>query len=280
MEKISVVIPCRNEEKTIGKLIDQILSQRGAGSLFSFEILIVEGRSTDGTKKIILEKIKLSKRIVLIDNKNKITPVAYNLGIKNSKGKYICLIDAHCEIAKDYLLQALKTIKQTNAENVGGPWNGIGKNYISNAIAAAFRSPFSAGGSRNHNVNFEGYTQSVWGGFFKKQVFKKTGLFDEEFIRNQDEELNFRLLKTGGKIYQSKKIKYKYFVRDKMSKLFKQYFQYGYWKIKLMQKHPVFASFRFLSPAIFVLSLIIFSCFAFFYQIPRQFLLFEIYICC
>lgn len=264
MEKISVVVPCRNEEKTIGKLIDQIEKQKGTGEFFDWELLVVEGRSTDATREIVKMRARLNKKVILVDNKKRITPVARNLGIKNAKGKYVCLIDAHSEIANDYFLQSLRISQKIGADNVGGPWNGVGQTYIGKAIAAAFRSPFSAGGSKSHNINFEGFTDSVWGGFFRKDIFRKIGLFDEELIRNQDEELNFRLVKSGGKIWQSKKIHYKYFVRDKLSKLFKQYFQYGYWKVKLMQKHKYFASIKFLVPAIFVLTMIIFAILAYF----------------
>jgi len=204
MEKISVVVPCRNEEKTIEKLIDQIERQKGAGEFFDWELLIVEGVSTDATRKIIKMKAKKNHKIRVIDNRKKITPVAYNLGIKNARGKYVCLIDAHAEIANDYLLQSLKVSRKTAADNVGGPWNGVGRNYIGCAIAAAFKSSFSAGGSKSHNINYEGYTDSVWGGFFRRDIFKKIGLFDEELIRNQDEELNFRLVEFGGKIWQSR----------------------------------------------------------------------------
>lgn len=257
MEKISIVIPVRNEEKGLEKLISQLLMQKGINSQFSMEVLFVDGKSSDKSALIIKTAAKKNKNIKLISNPKKTTPTGLNLGIKNAKGKYVCILNAHAEVAKDYMFQALRISKLIGADNVGGAWFGVGKNYISNAIALTFCSPYATGIAKSHNPSFSGYVSSVWGGFLTKKTLENIGGFDETFVRNQDDELNFRLIKAGGKIYQSSKIRLKYYVRDSLWQLFKQYYQYGYWRIKFIQKHKQPASLRQIIPILFILAFMI-----------------------
>lgn len=276
MEKISIIIPCRNEERYIGNLLKQISKQKGIGKIFSLEVLIVDGRSNDKTRTVVKNEIKKNRNIVLIDNPRKITPVAFNLGIKQAKGDYICILGAHATIANNYIASAISLIEKTGADNVGGPTIIVGENYVGRAIACAFQNPFSSGGSKNHNAHYEGWTDTVYGGFYKQQVFNKIGLFDENLVRNQDDEFNFRLRKSGGKIWQSAKIKFKSYSRTSLFQLFKQNFQYGYWRVKVLQKHKQISSIRYLIPSIFVLSLLLFSSLAIRYYLFRTVLLAEI----
>lgn len=254
---ISIIIPCRNEENYINNILANICEQAGTNIDFNIEVLVIEGNSSDKTLSIINEFIKDKSNFKIIINEKQITPIAFNLGIKQAKGDYICILGSHAEIDKDYLLSCLKTIQKTDADNVGGPWIAQNTSYIGKVIAVGFQNPVSVGGARSHDVNHEGYVDSVWGGFYKKEVFAKIGLFDEELIRNQDDEFNFRLIKSGGKIWQSPSIKYNYISRDNLVKLFKQYYQYGYWKIRVIDKHKLPASIRHIIPAIFVASLIL-----------------------
>lgn len=249
---ISVIVPCRNEGKHIRETIRRIINQEGVGQAFTLELLIIDGKSNDNSVELIREEMRKSRCIKMIINEKKITPIAFNLGIRNSLGKYICILGAHAECEKDYLLKCLETISRVDADNVGGPWKAKGNGYIGKSIAVAFQSPFSAGGAKSHNLNYEGYVDTVWGGFYKREVFEQIGLFDEELIRNQDDELNYRLIKNGGKIWQSPDIKYSYICRSSVKSLFFQYIQYGYWKIRIIQKHKLPASIRHLIPGTFV----------------------------
>ncbi len=249
---ISIIVPCRNEEKFIKETIRRIVSQKGAGWLFNYELFIVDGKSTDNTVKLVEEEISKNNNITLIINEKKITPAAFNLGIKNASGKYICILGAHAEISKDYLINCLNTIKKVNSDNVGGTWKAKGQGYLGKAIALSFQSSFAVGGARSHKINYEGYVDSVWGGFYKREVFDKIGIFDEELIRNQDDELNLRLLRSGGKIWQSPQIKSWYYPRASILRLFNQYIQYGYWKVRVIQKHKIPVSIRHIIPGSFV----------------------------
>ncbi|MFX0199348.1 MAG: glycosyltransferase family 2 protein [Candidatus Hodarchaeota archaeon] len=252
---ISVIMPCRNEEKYIQSAIERIVNQRGAGKAFSYELIIVDGRSDDSTVDIVKEESKKYSSIKLLINEKRITPSAFNLGIKNSTGKYVCLLGAHSNISDDYLTNCLETIKKVDADNVGGPWRAKGDGYIGEAIALVFQSPFCAGGAKSHNLDYEGYLDTVWGGFYNREVFDKIGFFDEELVRNQDDELNYRLVKAGGKIWQSPKIEYYYICRNSLKSLFQQYMQYGYWKVPVIRKHKKPASVRHIIPGLFVGSL-------------------------
>jgi glycosyltransferase involved in cell wall biosynthesis len=248
---ISIIIPCRNEEKHIRDTIRRIINQEGAGQRFTFEVFIIDGQSTDDTTAIVREEIKKNSNIKLIINDRKVTPVALNLGIRNASGKYIAFLGAHADIAKDYFINCLNTIDKVDADAVGGPWKAKGQGYVGEAIALAFQSQFAVGGAKSHDLDYEGYVDTVWGIFGKKDMFEKIGLYDEELLRNQDDEFSYRLNKAGGKIWQSPNIRYTYYCRNNLKHLFKQYMQYGYWKIRVIQKHKIPASIRHIIPGTF-----------------------------
>lgn len=253
---ISIIIPCRNEEKHIKETVRGVVNQKGAGDLFSYEVLIVDGKSTDKTVEIIKNEIMKNSDIKLIINERKTTPAAFNLGIKEASGRFICIIGAHAQVSHDYLFNCLQIMNERQADNAGGPWRAKGKSYIGEAIALVFQNPFAVGGAKSHALAYEGYVDSVWGGFYKKNVFEKIGLFDEDLIRNQDDEFNYRLIKSGGKIWQSPKIQFYYLCRSNLNFLFLQYFQYGYWKIRVIQKHKLPASLRHIVPISFILTIL------------------------
>jgi glycosyltransferase involved in cell wall biosynthesis len=247
---ISVIVPCLNEAPFIQETLRRLLGQEGAGSAFTYEILIVDGMSTDGTREILAVESARHPQIRVIDNKKRITPCAFNAGIAASSGRYICILGAHAEIEPDYLSQCLGAMKEVDADSVGGPWRAKGKGYMGQAIALAFQNPVAVGLAKAHMEGFEGYVDTVWGGFFKREVFERIGLYDEEFVRGQDAELNRRLVRSGGKIWQTPKIRYSYYCRDQLSKLWRLYLQTGYWKVKLIHKHRQFAAGRHLIVAI------------------------------
>jgi len=163
----------------------------------------------------------------------------------------------HTKYASDYVQQCLKVLKETGADNVGGPWVAQGKGLVSQSIAAAFQSPFGVGGARGHNPEYEGVVDTVYLGCWPRGIFDRVGLFDEQLVRNQDDEFNFRLSRLGGKIWQSPRIKSWYFPRGSLKTLFQQYMQYGYWKVRVIRKHKYPASLRHLIPACFVFLLML-----------------------
>ena len=191
----------------------------------------------------------------IIDNPGLIVSTGLNTAIRAARGAIIIRMDAHTEYAPDYLARCVEVLGKTRADNVGGPWLAKGDGYVGRAIAAAFQSSFAVGGARGHDANYEGPVDTVYLGCWSKETFERFGYFDEELVRNQDDEHNLRITRGGGKVYQSPKIKSWYRLRGTLPSLFKQYMQYGYWKVRVIQKHKLPASPRHLVPAAFVLAL-------------------------
>jgi len=179
-----------------------------------------------------------------------------NIGIKNSTGDFITRIDAHAEIDKNFIINSLKVFELD--EKIfcsGGIIESIYENENSKVISLAMSSSFGVGSAYFRTGLKNGYVDTLAFGTYKKELFDKIGLFDEELVRNQDDELNFRLIKNGYKIYLSKDIKSKYYVRSSFKKLFKQYYQYGYWKVYVNKKHKTFTNYRQLVPFLFTIFL-------------------------
>jgi hypothetical protein len=180
-----------------------------------------------------------------------------NAAIRAARGEIIIRMDAHTEYAPDYIRRCVETLRQTGADNVGGPWVAKGEGCISRAVAEAFQSPFSVGGARSHVLEHEGLVDSVYLGCWRRETFERFGYFDEELVRNQDDEHNLRIVRDGGKVWQNPEIKSWYRPRGSLSALFRQYMQYGYWKVHVIQKHKLPASWRHLVPGAFVLTLLL-----------------------
>jgi len=192
-----------------------------------------------------------------VDNPGRIVSTGLNAAIREAQGKIIIRIDVHTEYAPDYVHQCLAVREETGADNVGGPANTKAVGYVQSAICAAYHSPFSVGGARFHDVEYEGEVDTVTYGCWPRELFDQIGLFDEELVRNQDDEFNLRLTRAGGKVWQSPRIRSWYMPRGSLGTLFRQYMQYGYWKVKVIQKHKIPASWRHIVPGCFVLSLVV-----------------------
>jgi hypothetical protein len=165
-------------------------------------------------------------------------------------------MDVQAEYAPDYVATCLETLRATGADNVGGPARTRYRSYWQQAIAIAYGSPFSVGGARFHDESYEGSVDTVTFGCWRREVFERIGLFDTELVRNQDDEFNLRLLRSGGRIWQNPGIRSWYFPRSTLVSLFRQYHQYGYWKVRVIQKHRRPASWRHLVPAAALLFLV------------------------
>ncbi len=257
---VSVVVPCRNEKDHIEAVVRSILEQEPPPG--GFEVIIADGMSDDGTRNILEQLERDDARIQVIDNPGRIVSTGLNLAIRKARGEIIVRMDMHTRYAPDYLRQCLITLRETGADNVGGPARTEATNYMRSVFCAAYHSPFSVGGARFHDVEYEGEVDTVPYGCWPREVFNRVGLFDEELVRNQDDEFNLRLKRAGGRIWQSPSIRSWYAPRESFAALFRQYMQYGYWKVRLIQKHKLPASFRHLVPGFFVLSLILLPLFA------------------
>ena len=254
-KKVSVLIPCRNEARYIEKCIRSVFSFDSPPG--GFEVIVIDGMSTDGTREILSRLQHQFPGLVVIDNPRKIVPSAMNLGIQRAIGDYVVRADARCIHPPSYLCDLIELSERTGADNVGGGLiPQFGNGYAQNAIALAYQSRIAMGGALRDRGNFIGETDTVYGGCFKRKRLLEVGMYDESMVRNQDDELSFRLRETGGKVVQDGRIKVQYYPRNSFWHLFKQFMQYGYWKVSVIKKHPRQASLRHFLPAVLVLSFI------------------------
>lgn len=248
--RVSIIIPCKNEIKNISLCLRNIfsfVSPKGG-----YEVLVIDGMSNDGTREKLKELQLQYSNLKVIDNPRKTVPHAMNVGIMYAKGEYIVRCDARCIHPETYLVDLLKLKEETGAENVGGVLIPIGRNYVQKCIALAYKSPIAMGGALRDRGKYRGENDTVYGGCFKKDYLIRIGMYDEGMVRNQDDELSFRIRKNGGRIIQDGRIKIKYYPRSKFRQLFKQFLQYGYWKVAVIRKLPKQASFRHFIPSLFV----------------------------
>ncbi len=253
-KKVSIIIPCRNEEKFIGEVLKNIIEQDYPKDLL--EIFCVDGTSTDKTIEIINCFSSIHKNVFLINNKNKTVPFALNIGVKMCTGQIIVRIDAHTHYSPDYIKKIVETFEKTNADIVGGPMNPVGKTIIQKAVAYATSGWFGIGNSKFHVLNYNGFVDSVYLGAWKREIFNEVGYFDERMKRNQDDEFHYRAKSKGKKIYLNSEIKSTYFPRSSYGALFKQYFQYGLYKPLVNKKIRSEVKIRHLVPLFFVLYLL------------------------
>lgn len=258
MLPISIICPIYNEINFIENCIDSVLKSDYPQELI--ELILVDGLSTDGTREIIQRYQKEHSQIVLLDNPQQIVSPALNMGIKRATGDFIFRIDAHATYPSNYFSVLLEKMIALKADNVGGvcltlPANSSNK---SSAIATALSSPFGMGNSY-FRIGSKSIRQvdTVPFGCFSKEIFQKIGYFDEELIRNQDDEFNGRIIKNGGKIYLIPSIETAYFARDTLCKTKKMFYQYGLFKPLVNKKLGFPMTIRQLVPPFFILWLIL-----------------------
>ena len=253
---ISIVIPCRNEENFIEKCIYSLLGQEGING--EIEILVADGMSNDKTREIVTKIAADDRRVKLLDNIQLSTPHALNMGIKNANGEYVAILGAHSDYSKSYLASCLNILnKYPDVSCAGGPIESLGRNDFAKATAIAMSSYIGVGNANHRFPNYEGYAEMACFPVFRKEVFDKFGLYDETLIKNQDDEFCFRINKNGGKVFISSSAKSNYYVRESPKELFKQYFDYGFWRVAVLKKHKVPISYRQQIPILFFLTMLI-----------------------
>ena len=253
---VSIIMPIRNEADFIERAIRSVLdNDYPAGRM---EILVVDGLSDDGTREIVARLSEADNRLMMLDNLKRIAPAAMNIGLKAARGDLFIRVDGHVEIPADFIAKSIRCLHEhPEAWVAGGYIKTVADDFVGQAIASAMRSPIGVGNSRFRLGDYEGWVDTLAFGTHHRWIVDKIGYFDEELVRNQDDEFNLRIILAGGKIWMSKAIQSTYFSRGSLRKLWKQYFQYGFWRIRTLQKHKRPASFRQLVPLLFVLSLIL-----------------------
>jgi succinoglycan biosynthesis protein ExoA len=247
---VSVVMPVRNESKAIVSCIRAVLNQDYPADLY--EVIVADGMSTDNTRELILDSSR-GRNVRIVDNPRHIAPTALNVAIRESCGDVIVRVDGHCIVKSDYLRNCVDLLREHNCSGVGGPIITIGTTPVASAIAAAMSSRFGVGGSAFRTVqDREMWVDTIPFPAYRRALFEEVGLYDEELVRNQDDEFNARVRKSGGKLLLSPALKSEYFSRSSLRSLWRQYYQYGAWKIRVLQKHPGQMSLRHFLPSLFV----------------------------
>lgn len=259
---VTAMIVVRNEEKYIKTSFESLLHQDFQED--KYEILIIDGESTDNTMKIvnsIIEEYNGKTPIRLFKNEKRVLAAGWNLGIKEARGKYVVRIDAHAKASKDFLKKNLETIKTLpeDVACVGGKLTSISLDEGDKTIGKVLSSPFGIGNSKFRYSDKAQYTDTVAFGMYKKNVFEIVGEFDEELERNQDNNMHNRIRKAGYKFYFNPEIKSNYYVRNSLKKMLKQGFLNGKWNIIVFRQDKNSLSIRHIIPLIFVCSIIVLS---------------------
>lgn len=254
---VTIVMPIRNEARWIEKSLSSVLAQDWPAA--RMEILVLDGMSDDGTDTVVTETLTRAgspSNARLMENRGRIVSKALNKALDEAAGDVIVRVDGHCEIPPDYVSRCLQLLAEKDADNVGGRVVTVGDSVGSRAIASAMSSPFGVGGARFRYSNKPGWVDTVPFGAWPRGVFDRIGRFDEELVRNQDDEFNFRLTQAGGKIWFDPTIRSIYRSRATLSSLWRQYFGYGLYKVRLIQKRGGVASWRHLVPPAFVTAIV------------------------
>ena len=250
---VSVIIPVLNEERFLKQSVEAILNQNYSGQ---FEIILALGPSKDKTN-IIAQELTKDQRVKLVENSSGRTAAALNNAIKNSNFDIIVRLDGHAIVDRNYIKNAVKTLVESGADNVGGLMNAEGTNTFEKSVAAAMTSKFGVGNAPFHVGGKSGEVDTVYLGTFRKSALERVGYFDESFIRAQDWEMNYRIRKTGGKIWFNPDLVVSYRPRKNILQLAKQYFEYGQWRKQVTKNYPETVSIRYLAPPITVSGLIV-----------------------
>ncbi len=250
-------MPVRNEEDYIRASLKSLVDQNYPAS--DCEIIVVDGRSSDRTREIIEEIRHQNSQVRCLDNPAGIVPTAMNIGIRAARGEVIIRADGHNVYPRDYAANCVKYLEETGAENVGGPWVTVAadESFSARLVAAVLSSPFGVGNSKFRTSREEGFVDTLPFGAFRKKIFDRVGMYNEKLVRNQDNELNARIRKAGGRIYLTPALTTHYHPVKKFSGLLKYAFKTSQWHIFTLRENRGSMSVRHLAPAVFLLLLLV-----------------------
>ncbi len=253
--RVSIVMPCRNEAAYIGPCLDSVLAMDYP--LDRVEVLVADGRSDDGTREIVERTAARHPCVRLLDNPARITPVALNTAIRVATGDVIIRMDAHGVYPRDYVPRLVSALEETGADNVGGVVITLPADDTptARAIALAFSHPLGVGNAY-FRIGVAGprWVDTVPFGCFRRELFERVGMFDEELVRNQDDEFNLRVIGRGGRILLLPDVVSRYYARRSLGAVARMFYQYGYFKPLVARKAERIMT-RQLVPPLFVLSL-------------------------
>ena len=269
--EVSVIIPCYNEGKTIQLLLQALLEQSYTST--HMEIVIADAMSTDDTRARVTQfsEEHPELRIAVVDNPKRTIPAAVNTAAQAARGIYLVRLDAHSVPDKAYVATSIQLLKDGVAENVGGVWEiAPGEDTcIAKAIAAAASHPLGAGDALYRIAKKATYTETVPFGAFSKETFEKVGRFDESLLSNEDYEFNTRIHLNGGRVWLDPRIRSRYFARKNLGQLARQYWRYGFWKLKMLKRYPKTIRWRQAIPPLFVLAVLFLTILSVFVNFAR-----------
>lgn len=273
--EVSVIIPCRNEEKTIPLVLDALAKQ--TFSLERVEVVIADGFSTDKTRQAIQDFQNQHKElsIQVVDNPEKAIPCGLNAAIRASQGKLILRMDGHSIPRPDYIERCVAALAAEKAENVGGVWDITPQNdsWIAKSIALAASNPLAVGDALYRFSSTPAYVDTVPFGAFRRELFDRIGWFDETLLTNEDYELNTRIRLSGGRVWLDPQIRCTYFARKNLAELANQYWRYGFWKAQMIRRYPHTLRPRQALPPLFVFGLAVLLLIGLFVPLFRWFFL-------
>jgi glycosyltransferase involved in cell wall biosynthesis len=251
VRRISLVVPMFNEADNVGSLVADVAAQDFAGEV---DLVVADGASTDGSQEILRAAARRhGVSLTTLENPSRWVSSGLNAAIRHADGDLIVRLDCHARYPRDYLRRLAVAAEETGAWNVGGVVVPEGRTATERAVACAMDSPFggigwSRHGSREGRIDVD----TVTFGAFRPEAFARAGFFDEALVRNQDDELNLRLRRAGGRIVLDPEITVRYTPRGSYRALLRQYHDYGLWKVAVMRKHRRVLSARSIAPLAFV----------------------------
>lgn len=248
--RVSLLVAMRNEAGYIEHCLASVFTQDYPAE--RLEVWVLDGESTDGSRQIAGKLCEGRSNCHVISNPGITQAEGWNLGIERSTGDVIGILSAHAELARDYVSKAVETLQRTGADLVGGPMHATAPGRVGRAIALATSTPFGMGSGRFHYTEREEEVDTVYMGLCWREMYRRVGRFDVRMVRNQDDELSYRLRRHGGRIICNPAIRSRYHNRTTFRSLWRQYFQYGYWKVEVMRRHPRQMRLRQFVPPTFV----------------------------
>lgn len=256
--KVSIIIPCYNEQSTIRLLLEALREQTFPRA--DMEVIISDGFSTDNTRAVIdqFQNDFPDLDVRVVDNTRRSIPSAVNRAIESSRGEIIVRLDAHSKPYPDYVANCVSALEAKRGDNVGGVWeiHAGAKTWIAESIAVAASHPLGVGDALYRHAKQAAEVDTVPFGSFKRALIEKVGPFDESLLTNEDYEFNARVRKAGGRIWLDPSIRSIYFARATLLELARQYWRYGFWKWRMLRRYPNTLRWRQALPPLFVLSLV------------------------
>lgn len=278
MIPVSVIVPCYNEQDTIGLLLEAV--SRQTYPLASIEVIISDGLSTDQTLQVIasFQNSNPQLRVRIVENPRRSIPSALNRAIEAAQGEILVRLDAHSVPQADYVERCVAALEGGLGDNVGGVWDirPGGQGWMARSIAAAASNRLAVGDARYRYTTEPGAVDTVPFGAFRKSLVEQVGYFDETLLTNEDYEFNARIRQKQGTIWLDPAIRSVYFARDDLGKLARQYWRYGYWKQKMLRRYPQTLRWRQVLPPAFILNLASFFILSFFSRLVLWLTLAEI----